>query len=156
MKKFIATFSILTFALLPVVSHAALPSTGRLIKGSASAVYWYSNDGKRYVFPNEKTYKTWFPDFSGVVTVTDSELASVALGGNVTYRPGVKMVKIQSDPKTYAVDAGGTLRWVKSESVAAALYGSAWNFTSVEDLSDAFFVNYRVGADIDSANQFSP
>ena len=57
--------------------------------------------------------------------VTDAQLAAYAIGGNVTYRPGTRLVKIQSDPKVYAVDAHGVLRWVKTEAAAIALYGSA-------------------------------
>ena len=140
---------------LASTASAALPSAGTIVKGSGSAVYWYSKDGKRYVFPNEKTYKTWYADFSGVVTISDAELASLQIGGNVTYRPGVKLVKIVTDPKTYAVDSHGTLRWVTSEALAAQLYGSDWN-TKVDDVPDAFFVNYAIGAQIDAASQYSP
>src|SRR5262249_24538433 len=79
----------------------------------------------------------------------------VMIGGNVTYRPGAKMVKIQSDPKTYAVDAGGVLRWVKNEAVASALYGADWN-TKIDDVPDAFFVNYKLGADVNASSDYSP
>lgn len=139
--------------LAPLTAKAA--ASGSLVKASLPAVYYVGADGKRYVFPNEKTYKTWYADFSGVMIITDSELASMAIGGNVTYKPGVRMVKIQSDPKTYAVDNGGVLRWVKSEAVAVCLYGSAWN-TMIDDVSDAFFTNYTVGADINACSDFSP
>ena len=140
---------------MPLAAHAAAPVAGDLIKASTPAVYYYGSDGKRYVFPNEKTYKTWYANFSGVKTITDSELAAIQIGGNVTYKPGVKMVKITTDPKVYAIDANGTLRWVTSESVAVALYGSNWN-QQIDDVPDAFFVNYRVGGDIASAGSFVP
>lgn len=133
--------------LMPLAAGAATLSAGDLIKASQPAVYYYGADGKRYVFPNEKTYKTWYADFSSVKKITDAELAAVAIGGNVTYKPGAKMVKITTDPKVYAVDAGGALRWVNSEQVAADLYGSTWA-KMVEDVPDAFFVNYKMGADI--------
>lgn len=118
-----------------------------LVKGSGPAVYYCGQDGKRYVFPNEKTYFTWYADFSTVTTISDAALASVMIGGNVTYRPGVRMIKINTDPKVYAVAKGGTLRWVSSEAIAASLYGSNWN-AKIDDLSDAFFVNYTTGAPI--------
>ncbi len=142
------------FSLLPLSSHAALPAKGSLIKASAPAVYWYGQDGKRYVFPNDKTYFTWFADFGGVRTVTDNELASIMIGGNVAYRPGKLLVKIQSDPKTYAVDGGATLRWVKTEAAATTLYGSDWN-KKVHDIPDAFFVNYKLGTDISVGGDYS-
>lgn len=141
--------------LLPLAASAATLSAGDLIKASQPAVYYYGADGKRYVFPNEKTYFTWYSDFSGVKKITDAELAAVSIGGNVTYRPGVKMVKITTDPKVYAVDSNGSLRWVNSEQVAAALYGANWARTSVEDVSDAFFVNYRSGADVAMSSDFN-
>ncbi len=136
----------------PLTANAA--AAGDLVRGSMPAVYYVGSDGKRYVFPNKKTYDTWYSDFSSVMTITDAELAAMPIGGNVTYRPGVKMVKIQTDPKTYAVDKGGTLRWVKTEAVATALYGSAWN-TMIDDVPDAFFVNYTIGADVNSASDFN-
>ena len=43
-------------------------------------------DGKRYVFPNEATYRSWYSDFSTVQTITDKEPAQITIGGNVTYR----------------------------------------------------------------------
>lgn len=116
----------------------------RIKTADSKAVYYCGDDGKRYVFPNDKTYYTWYENFSGVVTVTPEELASIPLGGNVTYRPGVKMVKIQSDPRVYAVDRGGTLRWVASSDIAKGLYGVNWA-KQVDDVSDAFFINYKMG-----------
>jgi hypothetical protein len=138
--------------LAPLTAQAAVAS-GDLIKASLPAVYYYGADGKRYVFPNEKTYKTWYSDFSSVKTITDDELAAITIGGNVTYKPGAKMVKITTDPKVYAVDAKGTLRWVKTEAIAIALYGSNWN-TMIDDVPDAFFTNYTIGAEIASASDF--
>ncbi|MBU1034206.1 hypothetical protein KKD42_00210, partial [Patescibacteria group bacterium] len=135
------------------IATAATLVGGDLIKASGPAVYYYGADGKRYVFPNEKTYMTWYSDFSSVKTITDDELAAISIGGNATYKPGIKMVKITTDPKVYAVDAGGTLRWVESEAVATDLYGSAWN-TMIDDVPDAFFVNYSVGTSVAVASSF--
>jgi hypothetical protein len=141
--------------LMPLAAHAATPVAGNLIKASTPAVYYLGSDGKRYVFPNEKTYFTWYSNFSGVVTITDAQLASYPIGGNVTYKPGVKMVKITTDPKVYAVDANGKLRHVTSEAIAISLYGSTWN-KQIDDVPDAFFVNYSVGAAINAASEFVP
>lgn len=141
-------------AVLPWTVFAAVPPD-RLVKGSASAVYYFAGDGKRYVFPDEGTYFSWFSDFSDVIKVTDAELANMPIGGNVTYRPGVRLLKLQTAPKVYAVDQGGTLRWIQSESLADALYGPYWN-KAIDDLPDAFFTDYRVGAPINSAKDFDP
>ena len=139
---------------LASVSASTL-AAGALIKGSTAAVYYYTASGTRLVFPNEKTYATWYADFSNVQTISDAQLASIQLGGNVTYRPGVRLVKIVSDPKVYAVAHGGVLRWVQTETVARSLYGNNWA-QQVDDISDAFFVNYAVGAAISDTSAFSP
>lgn len=129
-------------------------TAGASVNDPCKAVYYLGADSKRYVFPNEKTYKTWYSDFSGVKVVSSTEMSSYAIGGNVTYRPGVKLVKITTDPKVYAVAMDGTLRWVTTADIAAALYGSNWA-TMVEDVPDAFFVNYTVGANITAASDYS-
>lgn len=133
---------------LPSIARAAV--AGDLIKASGPAVYYYAADGKRYVFPNEKTYFSWFRDFSAVRTISDTELASILIGGNATIRPGTKLVKITTDPKVYAVSHDGLLHWVESEAVAVALYGSAWA-SRVVDVPDSFFVNYSIGSSMPSA-----
>ncbi len=137
-------------------AFAANIAPGDLIRGQTySAVYYMGKDGFRYVFPNFKTYTTWYADFNNVKFITDAELATIQIGGNVTYKPGVRMIKIDSDPKTYAVDAGGTLRHVIGESTAVALYGANWN-KMIDDLPDGFFSNYKIGADISSGASFIP
>ena len=146
--------AVLLISPLSSVSAQTL-SPGTLIKGSTSAVYYYATNGTRLVFPNEKTYFTWYTDFSDVLTITDTELAAIPLGGNVTYRGGERLVKIVSDPKVYAVAHGGVLRWVQTETVAQALYQSNWA-QHVDDISDAFFTNYTLGAPIAQASDFSP
>lgn len=135
---------------------SAVFSPGDLIKGTSfTSVYYYGPNGKRYVFPNEKTYFTWYPDFSAVKTLSDAQLGVIPLGGNVTYRPGVKMVKITTDPRTYVVDRGGILRHVQSEQLAETLYGLAWK-GNVHDIPDGFFTNYRVGTPIQTAPDYNP
>ena len=158
-KRFLSSAAAIGFALASFATvlpaQAATFAPGDLIKGPTDAVYYYGQNNKRYVFPTLKTYYTWYWDFSSVKTVTLADLGAIPLGGNVTYRPGVKLVKITTDPKVYAVAANGTLRWVASEQVAVDLYGSNWN-TKVDDIPDAFFINYKVGDPITSATQFSP
>lgn len=153
-KKFLSSFvALATIAwslggalLVPSMAQAATLSPGDLIKASGPAVYYYAADGKRYVFPNEKTYFSWYTGFSSVVTITDAELAAITIGGNVTVRPGTKLVKITTDPKTYAVTGScATLHWIQTEEIAKKLYGNSWN-TRVVDVPDAFFVDYQVGS----------
>lgn len=129
---------------------------GDLIKSpSNSAVYYFASNGKRYVFPNDKTYFTWYANFNGVRTISAKALSTIPLGGNVTYRPGRKMIKITTDPRVYVVDQGGVLRHVATEQLAESLYAISWK-NQIDDVPDAFFTNYRVGTAINSSRDFSP
>lgn len=131
-------------------------SSGDLIRGeSFSAVYYYGADGFRYVFPNQKAYDTWYDNFDTVKWLSDADLGKIQIGGNVTYRPGIKMIKINTDPKTYAVTRGGVLRHIGSEALAIELYGTDWN-KQIHDVPDGFFGNYTVGTAIASSSDYIP
>ncbi len=139
----------------------ALP--GQLIKTYCSvasdetdpcrAVYFYSSDGKRHAFPNEKIYFTWYENFDSVVEVSTDFMASLTLGKNVTYHPGTKMVKFLSVPTVYTVSKGGQLRAIASEEIAIDLYGTDWN-KQIDDIPDAFYGNYSFGESIESADDY--
>lgn len=125
-------------------------SIGDLIKrADNSAIYYYGSDGKRHPFPNETVYFSWYADFSGVKTVSAEALASIQLAKNVTMRPGTWLIKIKTNPKVYAIEPGGVIRWITTEDIAKRLYGD--DFASlVRDVGDTFFMDYTEGADIDS------
>ncbi|MBP9748797.1 fibronectin type III domain-containing protein [Patescibacteria group bacterium] len=147
-----------TTALIPPPPQpmCGVSPAGTLVKTmDATAVYFIASDCKRHAFPNANIYASWYADFSQVTTISGTQMASFPLGANVTYRPGVRMVKFQSLAKVYALGPKGELRWISSESVATALYGVDWN-KKIDDLSDAFFVNYHYGADILNASDFVP
>ncbi len=138
-------------AVRPPAEAAASYQAGDLVKAPDSrAVYYVGSDGRRYVFPNQLTYLTWYGDFASVRTIADAELAALSIGGNVTYRPGTRLVKIVSDPRVYAVEPGGVLRPIPDESAAVALYGADWS-KRVDDVPDAFFFSYRIGAPLAAA-----
>lgn len=129
---------------------------GKIVKRAGeTTLYYIGIDGNRYIFPNEKTYKSWFVDFSDVEEVSDEELSEYPLVGNIRYRPGVLLIKIQTDPKVYAVSKNGVLRWIRNERLAKKLYGDFWS-QLVEDVSAAFFTNYSVGEDINEDGDFDP
>ncbi len=160
MKKtllgFLVAFLALPIAsLMPTAAQAATVPTNTAIRGTTvSTVFWYANDGKRYVFPNAATYYTWFPSFDNVRTISDSELYSISIGGNVTYRPGAKLVKVNTDPKVYVVARGAVLRHVTSEYLAERLFGSDWR-TDVHDIADVYFTNYTVGSPIYNESDYN-
>src|SRR5574337_78783 len=70
-----------------------IPDDGNPNTLSDTAVYYYALDGKRYVFPNEKVYYTWYPDFSKVKIIPIDQMSLIPIGGNITYKPGSKLVK---------------------------------------------------------------
>lgn len=140
------------FAAFVAPMTASAASAGDVIRGTTlSTLYFLASDGKRYAFPNEKTYMSWYSDFSGVQTLSDSALAAIPLAGNIVYRPGARWIKIQSDAKTYAVTPQGQIRWIETEAVAQALAGDNWN-TFIDDVPDVFFVDYTVGTSLISAS----
>lgn len=127
-----------------------IPDDGDTATLNDTAVYYYAANGRRYVFPNEKVYFTWYPDFSNVKILPIDQMALIPIGGNVTYKAGSKLVKFQTDPKTYLPTRGGVLRWVQTEDAARGLFGDQWN-THVDDITEAFYVNYTFGEPIASA-----
>lgn len=162
MKYIITALFLFAFTISAIgyqAAHAATVSldeleAGDLFRGETfSAVYYYGSDGFRYVFPNSSTYNTWYDNFDSVKFISDTDLGKIQIGGNVTYKPGSKMIKINTDPKTYAVAEGGTLRHVGSEDLAVALYGDSWN-TMIDDVADAFFSNYTIGDEIEDAADY--
>ncbi len=127
-----------------------IPDDGDAKTLNDTAVYHYASNGKRYVFPNEKVYFTWYPDFSKVKIIPNDQMSLIPIGGNITYKPGSRLVKFQTDPKTYLVTRGGVLRWAKTEPVARGWFGATWN-QMVDDISEAFYVNYRFGLPVESS-----
>lgn len=161
MKKWKSLFLVaLMFGLLVGLSNLAIaknePMSGSIVKGKGlSTLYHLGEDGQRYVFPNDKTFFSWFDDFTGIQEIDMEDLQDYPLGGNVRYKPGALLVKIQTDPKVYAVGKNGTLRWVKTEQLARKLYGANWNML-IDDVPDAFFVNYKKGDAIENEDDFEP
>jgi len=116
-------------------------AAGDLIKtNSSSAVYYVGADMKKNVFPDSTTYFSWYSDFSSVTVVSQDEFNALSWGGNVVMRPGTKLVKIQSDPRVYAVEPGGKMKHIPSEAVAISIYGADWA-KRVVDISDTVFVS---------------
>jgi len=155
-KIFIVSMMFVTVLSMSVVvaPAGATASAGDLIKQAGlSTVYYLAADGKRYVFPSESTYFSWYSDFSGVVTIPQAELESYPLGANVTVRPGTKLVKITTNPKVYAVTSGGNLLAIPDEATATTLYGANWA-KRVIDVSDAFFTNYKISTGTASATAY--
>jgi len=126
-----------------------------LIKSFEDTVYYYGLDGKRYVFPDRNVFLSWFDNFDQVQSLTIEELAQIPYGdSNITVKPGKYLLKSTTDPRVYAVSAGGVLRWVKTEDMAQQLYGEDWA-SKVIDIDDAFLGNYKKGEVIDQLSDYN-
>ncbi len=136
----------------PVLIKTACPG-GEDISHPCRTVYFLDDEGVRHAFPNEKAYFTWYVDWSNIHIITEAMMASYTLGANVTYHPGVKMVKFPSVNTVYAVARYGKLRAVASEAVAVDLYGANWN-QMIDDVSEAFYTNYTFSHVIEAAVEF--
>lgn len=155
----------------------AKPTPGMLIKGDGLSnpgsccngrVYYYASNGKRYVFPLVAHLVSWFgqldsdgvpimdPAVCGqVVQVTDWFLASIPIGGLVTYRPGTFVTGIIEDPKRYVISRGGVLHRLAPESLGETIYPGSYN-KRIRLEPDNFFVNYKIGMDVSAAKPYDP
>ncbi len=132
----------------PLVAAGAAVPLAQLASGdlmmadgakAGATVYLYAGS-KRYPFPNQRVYASWYGnDFSKVKRISPTDLGSIAWGDNMLYRPGSRLIKVPDDPKVYAVLPGGKVAWVKDEAAAAKFYGAQWA-KRVDDLLASLFV----------------
>lgn len=162
MKKTLIIFLVCAFIFSVSLVDAAKSSAennlpaGTVIKGEGlSTLYYIGEDGKRYVFPNSNIFFSWYDNFSKVVEVPLEDLYEYPLGGNARYKPGALLIKIQTDPKVYAVGGNGKLHWIKTEKIAKALYGNNWN-KLIDDVPDSFFTNYEISTEVNEESDFDP
>ena len=126
-----------------------LPDDGNPETTLDGPVYFVGTEGTRHAFPSETVFYSWYQNFDDLAYVNEDLLADYPLGKNITVRPGTSLIKLSSDPKVYAVEPGGILRWITTEELAASLYGEKWN-ERVIDIPDVFFGNYTVGDPIET------
>ncbi len=124
-----------------------------LIKGTGPQVYLLNKAGHRYYIPAWSVLKSWYHTTPSIVQVNDAELPQYQLKGNMIYKPG-SLIKIATDPKCYAVDKNGVLRWVINEKVARSIYGSTWN-KNIYIVPDSLFPSYSFGSNIYSSADYS-
>jgi hypothetical protein len=164
-NKFFLKVVFLSLAIILLAGNFASATTNKVDRATAplaelvkmpgnNAVYYKAVNGARYIFPNEKTFKTWYADFSSVKTITAEEMYALPIGGNVTYKPNSRLIKITTDPKVYWVAKNGVLRWLTSETLAKQMFGNNWS-ALVDDLPDAFFAppTYTIGEALTENNR---
>ena len=140
------------------VEDISVTEIGDYIRSSYfSTVYYLDTDSStgdmvRRPFMDAQTFFTYQDNFDNVKTVTDATLTTITLGHPMLPNPGVVLIKIQSDPKVYAIDSDGiTIRWIASEEVANTLYGDNWN-QYIIDVEATFFPRFTQGDDVDEAD----
>ena len=119
-----------------------------------STVYYIGADKKRHIIPNESVFNSWYCDFSKVVITDKATLVKYPLGSNVTYRPGLNLVKFPTNPRVYIVQAGRLLRPIKDEASATAMFSSQWA-KLVHDLPDTSYGDYVFGDEIPEMTDLS-
>ncbi len=154
----IKTVTGLIFVLLMLAPSTTLAFDEILIPGTvyqtdnSSSLFYLGEDYHRYIFPNEATFLSWYDDFDNVVSVENEIINQTPIGGLVTVNPdGETWVKIQSDPKVYAVSNGGFLHWIPTEAAAESLGGDNWA-DRIIDLPDTVFAGYTIGIPVDIFN----
>lgn len=120
--------------------------TGALKRSTSNSAVYLIKDNKRYVFPNYGIFTSWFNDFSSVGIISDSEMASYRLAGNIIFKPGT-LIKIPTNPKVYVVERNNIIRWVTSEEIAIKHFGVGWA-KKVKDVGVSEFTNYVEGEEI--------
>lgn len=142
----------LAFLAVPLTASAVTLSAGDMIIGTAEStsgagrpVYYYGSDAKRYLFPSENTYKSWFGlDWSLLTDVTEAELQAIPFGGNVTAKPGSLVQYVGPDAGYYVIEQGGSRRAITAAD-AATIYGADYATADVYSIPEAFQANYPAG-----------
>jgi len=122
--------------------------SGRLVKSPEHpAVYLAARDGRRYTFPSEGQFYSWYEDFSPLSVIGATELAARPLGGNVLYRPGSRLLKTALSPAVYIVGENGILHWVTDAQVLEDVYGQGWQ-RHIAVIPDSHLADYTFGESI--------
>jgi len=116
-----------------------------------SSIYYLGADGRRHAFPDISTYSSWNCDYPDSHVIRISDLSQIPIGKNITYRPGLHLVKFQSVSTVYLVQPGSLLRPIKDEATAQRLSGDNWN-KQISEISEAFYTDYVIGEIIDLQN----
>ncbi|MBU1202774.1 hypothetical protein KKH39_01895 [Patescibacteria group bacterium] len=155
MKNKLSFIFLIFLFLLPLYSNAqeeelAYPAGTLLALDGVenSAVYLVGSDNKKYVFPDSKTYFTWYQNFDDVIKVNTQDLDFYQDGGVMPYRAGSRLVTHQNTAKIYAVEPKGVLRWIADTQTAENLFGMDWS-KQIQDIIPGYFSSsYIKGEDL--------
>jgi hypothetical protein len=151
--KAIGLAAALAAFLLLGATASAVSYAGSVIKGSGSSIYYVTKKNERLVFPDEVTFKTWYPNFNNVLKLSDSDVNTMPLVGTVAVKPGSLMIRAKGDNQVYAVARYGVKRPITSPTVARIIYGANWP-NRVAVISPASLAEYIPGGSVAGPDQF--
>lgn len=122
----------------------------KLKQSDKNDIYYYGADGKKYIFPDEATYQSWFATISpsDIMKLSLADLYKTPIGGNVTLRPGTLM-QTPTDPNIYLVVKNGQISAFNDQTLSTKLYGENWQ-KSVISIANFYFTNYKLIGSINS------
>ncbi|MFH1866716.1 MAG: fibronectin type III domain-containing protein, partial [Patescibacteria group bacterium] len=139
-------------------TSTALQPGGLYKLADQPSIHYLAADYKRYIFPYipdwadyKKVLYSWGFNENNIQTVSSSQLAQYAIGGNVTVRPGTHLIQRLPDSgsvNVYAVSYPNILHLVAPDKLPI-LYGTAW-VDRVLKIPEVFFVNYTIGSPVGS------
>ncbi|MDP2812462.1 MAG: CARDB domain-containing protein [bacterium] len=116
------------------------------LKGAA--VYQIGSDGKKYIYPDQKTFETWHDDFSNVLEVSSEILDAYNDGGIVTFQPGTKLITHRNTAKVYATGENGQIIHIPDEATARKFYGDNWSSLVLDIDPGVFATGYKTSAGV--------
>jgi hypothetical protein len=132
------------------VNAATLYDEGSLLRAEGgSTIYYVGPDQTKYVFPEAKTYGTWYDDFSNVEEVNLEELDKYDDGGMMPVRGGTRLVTHPDTAKIYAIEPGGVARHIPSAVIAKKLFGDKWYEQVIDVLPGFFITTYKLGQQLE-------
>lgn len=100
--------------------------TGDLFRGSSPSVWRYGDDGKRHLFPDDFTFKSWSNQYAWVITASDEQVNAIPEGNPILVYPGYAVVGFTADANLYTVTRVGVLKKLSSFGEAQQKYGTNW------------------------------
>ncbi|HNP75087.1 MAG TPA: S8 family peptidase [bacterium] len=111
---------------------------------TAPAVYFIDGRGERHLFSNEATYWSWHQGAwtdQDIKVISQAEFDSLAVGRNITVRPGTNLVRFENSPRVYAVGVNQVIYHLTEER-ARQLFGDNFGKRAVI-IQNAFETDYR-------------
>ncbi len=99
---------------------------GDLFRGSSPSVWRYGDDGKRHLFPDDFTFKSWSNQYAWVISASDAEVNAIPEGDPILIYPGYAIVGFTGDANLYTVTRVGVLQKLQIPAEAQQKYGTQW------------------------------